>query len=205
MGSFIEYFQDKENCFQQEPSMFGEGKIDVNSINENSIRETFLLHLEKDFHISREVKGVHMSGKTLRIDAILKPKNTDGWLNPNITIGIEFKDPSKISSSEGRGKYDMLAQCLDYSMTEFEGTDFESTIIMLCPSIAKDKNDVYRFLSRYNVGYIDTSDYYGIEMRMGHVGIPLWSSIQGDMRIKKSYWRKTFGVRSNKKRYIKGI
>ena len=173
-------------------------------INENSIKETFLFHLEEDFHISREVKGVHMSGKSLRIDVILKPKNTKGWLNPDITIGIEFKDPNKISSSQGRGVDDMLAQCLDYSMTEFEGVVSDSMIILICPGIGKDKNDVYRFLSRYNVGYMDVSDFNGIEMRMGNVGIPLWSSKEGVMRISKSYWRKTIGIRSNKQRYIKG-
>lgn len=200
----IDYFKDKEHCFEKEVSMFDDGDINPLSINEKSITETFLLHLKKDFYISREVKGIHMSGKRVRIDAILKPKSTEGWLNPDISIGIEFKDPSKISSSQGRGEYDLLAQCLDYSMTEFDGVDYDSMIVLICPGIASEKNDVYRFLSRYNVGYMSVSDGYGIEMRMGNVGIPLWSSEEGAMRISKSYWRKTFGVRSNKQRYIKG-
>lgn len=210
--SITDYFKDKHHFFKidknsPQVSMFDcveEENIDENSINENSIAETFLHHLKADFIIQREVKGVHLSGKELRIDAILKPKETKGWLNPNITIGVEFKDPSKISSSQGRGEYDLLAQCLDYSMTDFEGVDNNSTIILICPGIASDKNDVYRFLSRYNIGYMDVSNDYGISMRMGHLGIPLWCSEKGAMRISKSYWRKTFGVRSNKQRYIKG-
>jgi hypothetical protein len=46
--------------------------------------------LARDFHIDKNVNGAHISGETVRLDWVLKPKSSSGWKNPNVALGIDF-------------------------------------------------------------------------------------------------------------------
>lgn len=46
--------------------------------------------LARDFNIDKKVNGAHVSGKTVTLDWVLKPKSTSGWKNPNVALGIDF-------------------------------------------------------------------------------------------------------------------
>jgi len=74
--------------------------------------------LQPHFHIHREVTGHHPSGKRLRIDAVLVPRDSSAWARPDIALGIEFKRASAL----GRGDSSRIVrQCLDYTITDFKG------------------------------------------------------------------------------------
>lgn len=60
-------------------------------INEHKIKEYILCALEPHFHIETEIAGRHWSDKPMRLDAVFRPRNTDGWKNSNAVLGVEFK------------------------------------------------------------------------------------------------------------------
>lgn len=47
------------------------------------IREV-LTRLAPSFHVDREVWDTHCGGKRLRIDAILRPRDTEGWKDADV-------------------------------------------------------------------------------------------------------------------------
>ena len=69
-------------------------------LNDFTVEKIFskqVLSLLSDaFEIKTEVFGTHFSGTRLRIDAVLKPKDTAKWKNKNVVLGIEFKDKEKL-------------------------------------------------------------------------------------------------------------
>lgn len=99
---------------------------------DGGLPEQVLPRLEPYFHIHREVTGTHPTGKRLRIDAIVVPRDPSGWARPDIALGIEFKRAAAI----GRGDSSRtIRQCLDYTVVEWPS--FGSGIpVFYCPGFA---------------------------------------------------------------------
>lgn len=96
---------------------------------DGGLPDQVLPRLETHFHIHREVTGRHPSGKRLRIDAIVVPRDPSGWARPDIALGIEFKRAVAV----GRGQSSrVIRQCLDYTLVEWPG--FGSGLpVFYCP------------------------------------------------------------------------
>jgi hypothetical protein len=142
--------------------------IKPNTLTEESFKGIMLDLLSPKFHIREEVWGKHFSGRKMKIDAILTPKENDDWRNKSLSFGIEFKNPIGEESNHRRDT-DCLAQCLDYTFTKFD--EFEDTFILLCPLLPGLENEskLLRFISTYNLGYVDFYEdkilfKYGLQM-----------------------------------------
>jgi hypothetical protein len=161
-------------------------------LNEKLFEELILNELEEYFEIERQVSCKHFSGSTLRIDAVLTPKDNSLWRNKNLTIGIEIKNPLTYQNSK-RKKDEFLAQCLDYTQSEFK--DYSDMIVLLCPLIPSFQNrfDTWRFLGSYNIGYLDFKDD-SISMRIKNQ--EFWNENYLPALIKNSEFKQEYGNRS---------
>jgi hypothetical protein len=77
---------------------------------ERAFADEVLNQLVPWFKIDQQVYGVHPSGQRPRIDAILRPLDPSGWLDPDPALGVEFKQPSS-----GGDQMRLIAQALDYT------------------------------------------------------------------------------------------
>ncbi|WP_271785336.1 hypothetical protein [Aquimarina algiphila] len=67
--------------------------VTPDELTEDKFQEIILELLAPYFTVEQEVWGTHFSGRRMKIDAIVTPKNTSEWRNKNIKFGIEFKKP----------------------------------------------------------------------------------------------------------------
>jgi hypothetical protein len=82
------------------------------------------------FHIQREVTGRHCSGRVLRIDAIIRPRDQRMWKDPEVAFGVEFKVPDgSLNSYTG-----WIAQAADYTHVDWPGHG--RLIVLTCPGAA---------------------------------------------------------------------
>jgi len=168
------------------------------SLNEELFTKIILGILEPFFKIETEVWGTHFSGKKVKIDAILRPKNNSDWRNKDLVIGLEIKNPL-LWETNNRRDTDVLAQCVDYSMSSFK--DVNDMIVLVCPLPHKIKGDkLIRFISRYNVGHLGFNSKDGICFYYG--GQPFWiekrEKGQAVGVLTKSLLRQKFGNRGGK-------
>lgn len=121
--------------------------------------------LSPSFYIEKEVKGTHFSGERLRIDAVLKPKESFLWKNPNISLGIEFKSVENLKSTKNITHW--VTQCIDYANTNWDKHGY--IYIFSCPSIfdklsytVQDKEWLWnRILSNLGIGRLVQHHIYG--------------------------------------------
>ncbi len=175
--------------------------ITKNEINETKVTDAFLTIFQKDFVIvEKEYWGKHFSGRSMKIDAIIKPKDYSNILNKNIHFGIELKNPLSFTTN-GRTVADRLAQCLDYSFSKFPG--YDDLIILQCPILPaltkeneKKPNQLTGFVGRYNVGFV-RFDEKNFHFTVGNQ--PIYFSYQGFVGpIKKSEYKQKWGNRGYK-------
>lgn len=89
--------------------------------DEGGVRDRVLKALSPHFHIHREVTGTHWSGKRIRIDAIVVPKDDSAWKTREPRLGIEFKNFNGFSPSLDMKDYTRWwSQCHDYAETDFD-------------------------------------------------------------------------------------
>lgn len=89
---------------------------------EESLKRNVLDSLDAHFNIWEEVWGTHWSGRRIRIDAIVSPKDDSAWKTKSPKLGIEFKNYSKFDVTISIKDYTKWwAQCVDYSETNFDG------------------------------------------------------------------------------------
>jgi hypothetical protein len=154
-------------------------------------------YVREDIDSGNRIRGIHPTGKTLFIDALIRPKNYDQWRNGNKTVfGIEFKkDHDKYGSLTKH-----IAQSIDYSMAkwEYNGRKYDSLPIIMSPRIVFERKIKYiktdidyfvpRLLGLYNIGMLDEVNHkHGsfIEIRFGESR--LWSSDFGVTELSKSF------------------
>ncbi len=100
---------------------------------ENKFREEALRQLDTWFHVQTEVSGIHpRRTQKLRIDAVLRPRDTAPWYDPDPAFALEFKRSK--TSYEHLSKYTRwIAQSMDYAETDWDGYGYLT--VFTCPSV----------------------------------------------------------------------
>ncbi|MDH6130962.1 hypothetical protein P3T37_000329 [Kitasatospora sp. MAA4] len=102
--------------------------------NERELADNVLAVLEPHFHIQREVPGGYPSGKAVRLDAVVRPRDPAGWFDLDPVLGVEFKLPESISGYRDFGA--QIAQAADYNHCAFDA--YGRLTVFLCPSPVAD-------------------------------------------------------------------
>ncbi|MFF4847296.1 hypothetical protein [Streptomyces sp. NPDC001194] len=98
--------------------------------NEKALSTFVLSKMEQWFHIEEQVPGQYWTGERTRIDAVLKPRDPEPWLDPDPAFGVEFKNLFPTSSVGDR--YGWVDQAVGYTHCKWEGHG--RLAIFLCPS-----------------------------------------------------------------------
>jgi hypothetical protein len=133
------------------------------------------------FYIEREVKGVHFSGRRLRLDLLLRPIRSNEWKNPNTAFGIEVKLPH---NERGWGDCSRhFAQACDYANTSWDGVGF---VPVFCwPNFMPermsqafdDEGFFHRVAGQMNIGFVYEAPYHGVGLSLcGHC---IWNQCSG--------------------------
>jgi len=154
--------------------------------DEEEYANDFFNRISNYFHVKREVWGTHWSGKKVRIDGLIKPKDNSGWKNKNIIFGVEVKYPSQLDSYGDFSQY--ISQAIDYSQTTWGDRGYLS--ILLKPPVYDTftkRHDRFletsrvsfwlegflnSLLCKFNIGEINENKYYGLEFKRGNS--PIW-------------------------------
>ncbi|WP_399559037.1 hypothetical protein OIA45_49190 (plasmid) [Streptomyces chartreusis] len=154
---------------------------------EAELADRVLARLEPWFHITREAPGQHWTGRTLYLDAILRPRRTDGWKNPQAALGLEFKRLAPGGQNVPLGyATGYAAQCIDYTQTEWVG--YGRIPVFTCPGAMRwigRVNDEYdygaamytRLLGQFGVGELVL--YWGFGLVFCLSGHPVWGERKG--------------------------
>lgn len=90
--------------------------------DEAEVKKDALLRLAPHFIVHEEAWGTHWSGKRVRIDAIVRPRDDSEWKTKAPKLGIEFKNFRGFNPSFDMKDYTRWwAQCHDYAETDFDG------------------------------------------------------------------------------------
>ena len=90
--------------------------------DEKRLAKKVLQRLSKHFFIHEQAMGTHWSGRRLRIDAVIQPRDLSGWKDDAPRFGVEFKNYHAFSPSFDIKDYTKWwAQCHDYAETNFDG------------------------------------------------------------------------------------
>lgn len=166
-------------------------------MEENHIK-TVNNQIKEHFNIQREVWGTHFSGKRLRIDAVLTPKDTSEWKNKNIALGVEYKDLDRIQDAGMVNFTKFIAQAVDYSHTKFDGYGYIPVFCQTDFSVYGNSREFKfvfpRILSGLGIGQFYKHKYYGWSFWwQGEHRI--WSDKNGIERGKHYKLERKFGSR----------
>lgn len=156
---------------------------------ENEFISSVLEEISDDFVCKREIWGTHFSGKRLRIDAVIKPKEVSLWKNKNILFGVEFKLPSKQESIGNDTK--LITQAIDYHCTKWD--EYGYLPILVCPG----------FITAHQGSYIGFNSALVLSHTLGQLNIgELCNNPDYGWLIRYSashlVWSKKFGVSCGK-------
>lgn len=84
-------------------------------VSESNLAGIVLELLSDAFHVEREVRGRHWTGKSVRVDAVLRPKDSSNWTEADPAILLEFKNFFT--------SHNAVSQCIQYTCSEFQGVD----------------------------------------------------------------------------------
>lgn len=158
---------------------------DLGSLPESEIAERVLSALDPHFEARREVCGTHCSGRRLRIDAVLWPRDPARWHDEKPVFAVEFKRPV------GQGA-EALGQCADYAHTRWDG--YGHLPVFLCPAVVsrwawgygglKSALIAQLLMGQLAVGELDRVEWRpGIgNWRMERAGSRIWDSHDGPAR-----------------------
>lgn len=153
--------------------------------------------IKNEFHIYREVWGTHFSGKRLRIDSVLVPKDKTDWKNKNISLGVEFKDHKRIEG-DMTNFTKFIAQSVDYANTKWDNFGYIPVFIQSDFSVygdSKEFNFVFpRILSALGVGQLVKHNFYGWTFYFQGQDI-VWCERYGVRRGKTWKLERKFGSR----------
>jgi hypothetical protein len=156
-------------------------------MDEEELKVNVLSTLEPHFQIHTEVLGEHFSGKSFRLDSVIEPRRPEKWKNPEVALGIEFKDVMRLRGDTNNFTK-WLGQCFDYRNTRWEGFGF--IYLFACPSlikhVPKGKSECHaqvegilsRIMGQMGVGELEYSDWRGWTFRV-HGGHRIWSESEG--------------------------
>jgi hypothetical protein len=141
--------------------------------------------LAESFHIEREIRGSHCSGRKLRIDAVLRPIDASNWKDAEPAFGLEFKVPDQETTRDFTA---WMAQAVDYTHTYWHG--YGRLKVFMCPSPFVGLHDrempglVCRLLGQLGVGDLCQLPHRGWSLLL-HDEV-LWC--QKDGPVKAKYW-----------------
>lgn len=152
--------------------------------SETDLASTALSELSRYFTVEREVRGAHCSGRQLRLDAVLRPRDPSGWADPSPAFGVEFKN-AYAGSHDTRRFTSWAAQAVDYVHTEWDG--YGPLTIFACPAVSAAFTGqgawsegsgwlMVRILGQLGVGELGQTAY-GWTLRLN--GDNLWSERYG--------------------------
>lgn len=135
--------------------------------DESDVRQRVLDALSLYFVIHEEVWGNHWSGKRVRIDAILIPRDDSGWKTKSPRLGVEFKNFRSFDPSFSIKDYTKWwSQCHDYAETNFDGHGYVPVFSYNGFShyrqrVGNDSTAAFaiRFWGRLGVGELTPDDY----------------------------------------------
>lgn len=158
----------------------------VDFASERDLADRVLARLAPWFFIDREISGLHCSGRRLRIDAMLRPRQPEAWRDPYVAIGVEFKRPGD-STRDYTG---WISQAVSYTHVDWDG--YGRRIVLTCPGAASwldtdrsvidptDRRDV--FVAKKLTGQLGVGE---LVLRWGHGltillnGDRIWSERDG--------------------------
>ncbi|MFT7671013.1 MAG: hypothetical protein ACI8X5_003728 [Planctomycetota bacterium] len=170
-------------------------------MSEAAFERDILERLEPHFEIHPKVEGRHFSGKHLKIDAVVVPRDRTGWKNQNVALGIEFKDVVRLKGNTTNFTR-WLAQCADYGNTTWR--DFGFLYVFACPSLVeqlpgKSGPDsaawiVPRIMGHLGIGELRVLDRYGLSFLLQD-NQRLWSEQEGIKDGARYLLKRKFGSR----------
>jgi hypothetical protein len=158
---------------------------------ERELANHVLSEFYEDFTIDREVPGWHCTGKRLRLDAVVIPKDTYGWLDGNETaLGIEFKLPGSLNGIKDYGKW--FAQCVDYTHSIW--SSYGRIPIFACPFLPFGDHIFKRVLGQLGIGELINLPRYGWSF-VRNESHRQWSQANGVEEAKRTRLRPAAGSR----------
>lgn len=171
-------------------------------MNEKSLVSEIVEQLSNDFLFEKQVSGKHFSGQQFKIDYIIKPLITNGWKNPQVCFGLEFKDlPNLDQKGDTKDFSKWLAQCVDYSNTYWNNYGY--IYILTCPGITTSRFlqqvdaswMLTRIMAHLGIGELKFSNPYGWTITLSGQH-RLWSQKNGVEMAGKSWnLQRCFGSR----------
>ncbi|NBW14947.1 MAG: hypothetical protein EBR82_43800 [Caulobacteraceae bacterium] len=167
--------------------------------DEKRLSASVLQRLSKHFFIHQEAWGTHWSGKRVRIDAIIQPRDPSGWKDEYPRLGVEFKNYHSFNPSFDIKDYTKWwVQCHDYAETNFDGHGYVfvfpyngfSHYRSRTKSVA-DSALAVRFWGRMGVGEIQPNDLLFVM----HGTNKIWSERNGVMGGTTMSMERKFGSR----------
>lgn len=116
--------------------------------------------LGRHFIIEEQVHGRHFASKAKkRLDMVIRPRDTSGWMNKSVAFGVEIKKHHGETGDHCRH----IGQSCDYANTEWDGFGFIYilTYPSIIPSWISDAGFVHRMAGRLGVGVIENSPLNG--------------------------------------------
>lgn len=151
--------------------------------------------LDPHFHIKEQHEGTHFTGKRMRADLLIAPKDTTGWKNQRIVFVVEIKRGD--ASRRGWGECSRhAAQSVDYANTRWDGLGhlivLSYPIWLPCNVQNWETNSfVIRLLGQMGAGAICVGEHIDLILS-GH---SLWNSKQGIQEGKHWGLERKFGSR----------
>lgn len=165
--------------------------------NEADLARRVLARLAPWFHIEEQVPGTHCSGKNLRIDAIIRPRQPEQWHNPSVALGVEFKTfnstAGEVSTHDITG---LTAQAIDYTHVDWRG--YGRVPIFTCPGAlgwlpqprAEEGFNYAAFMYRHLFGQLGIGEllmYWGKGLTLQLNTHPVWTERKGPIYGK--HWK----------------
>ncbi|MEH0938324.1 hypothetical protein [Micromonospora psammae] len=153
--------------------------------SERELSAWALGELAQWFTIAREVPGRHCGGRTVRIDAVLRPRDRNLWHDPDIAFGVEFKLACR-HSWDTREYTAWAAQMVDYTHVDWAG--YGRLPILACPSLVEPFSTgeggigraqlLAHLLGQFRVGELTRTEQEGWSILMHDTHV-MWSQARG--------------------------
>lgn len=156
--------------------------------NECDVSKALLDRLSRHFVIQKEVEGVHYSGKKVRIDAMLTPKEHLGWKH-RCNIGLEIK-----RGSQGVGEITkQISQAVDYANSYFPG--FGYVYVFCFPDPEQSSWGEFRIFYDRLVGQLGVGflAYTSEGLRLTLKGHLIWQESTGPYEARRWSMERKFG------------
>jgi hypothetical protein len=167
--------------------------------DEKQFAKRVLQRLSKHFFIHEQAAGTHWSGRRLRIDAIIQPRDLSGWKDERPRFGVEFKNYHGFNPSFDMKDYTKWwSQCHDYAETNFDGhgyvyvfsyNGFSHYAARL--GVSTDAAFAVRFWGRLGVGEIQPDDLLFVMSGTNKI----WSERRGVIDGARISMERRFGSR----------